>query len=63
MNGVKDKYLDLSNAEMRIKLMTMENEYEAIKNRIKKDLERLDILDEEYVSMKQVLNKRTRGKG
>lgn len=60
---IQDKYLDLSNAEMRIKLLTMENEYEAIKNRIKKDLERMDELDKEYTSMKQVLNKRTRGKG
>ena len=62
MSKINDKYLDMSNAELRIKLMTMENEFEAIKNRIKKDLERLDVLDEEYTSMKQVLNKRTRGK-
>ena len=61
MSDINDKYLDLSNAEIRIKLMTMENEYEAIKNRIKNDLERLDKLDEEYTSMKQVLSKRTRG--
>lgn len=62
MSEIKDNYLDLSNAEIRIKLITMENEYEAIKNRIKNDLERLDVLDKEYASMKQVLSKRTRGK-
>lgn len=62
MGEVADKYLDMSNAEIRIRLTTLENEYEAIKNRIKGDLERLDSLDAEYNSMKQVLNKRTRGK-
>ena len=62
MGEVADKYLDMSNAEIRIRLTTLENEYEAIKNRIKGDLERLDSLDAEYSSMKQVLNKRTRGK-
>ena len=62
MGEVADKYLDMSNAEIRIRLTTLENEYEVIKNRIKGDLERLDSLDAEYNSMKQVLNKRTRGK-
>lgn len=60
---VNDKYLNLSNADIRIKLTTMENEYEAIKLRVKKDLERMQELDKEYVSMKQVLNKRTKGLG
>ena len=59
---MEDKYLNLSNAEIRVKLVSLENEYEAVKNRIRKDLERLDALDEEYISMKQVLNKRTKGK-
>lgn len=63
MAEVKDNYLDLSNAEIRIKLVSMENEYESIKNHIRKDLERLEVLNNEYISMKQVLNKRTRGKG
>ena len=57
-----DKYLDLSNAELKIKLTTMENEYEAIKARIKKDLAKMEELDVEYKSMRDVLNKRTRGK-
>lgn len=60
--ALQDKYLDLSNAELRIKLTTMENEYEAIKARIKKDIERMEQLDKEYVSVKQVLEKRTKGK-
>lgn len=60
---VDDKYLDLSNAEIRVKLVTMENEYEALKIKVKESLERMQKLDEEYIIMKQVLNKRTRGKG
>ena len=63
MSEINDKYLDMSNAELRIKLITIQNEFEAIKNRIKNDLDRLDELDKEYASMRQVLNKRTRGKG
>lgn len=60
---IQDKYLNLSNAELRIKLKNMEDEYEAIKAKITKDLERMKILDKEYISMKQVLNKRTKGRG
>lgn len=63
MNEVKDKYLDLSNADLRIKLKTLENEYEALKVKIIKEVERLAELDNEYVLVKQVLNKRTRGLG
>ena len=59
---MEDKYLDLSNAEIRIKLETMENEYEALKAKIRQSIERMQALDSEYISMKQVLNKRTRGK-
>ena len=60
---IQDKYLNLSNAELRIKLKNMEDEYEAIKAKITKDLERMKFLDKEYISMKQVLNKRTKGRG
>ena len=58
-----DKYLNLSNAEIRVKLVTMENEYEALKIKIKDCIERMDTLNKEFISMKQVLNKRTRGRG
>lgn len=60
---VNDKYLELSNAEIRVKLLTMENEYEALKNKIKECIKRMGELDEEYTSMKNVLNKRTKGLG
>lgn len=63
MGKLNDKYLDLSNAELRVKLVSMENEYEALKIKVKESLERMQKLDEEYIAMKQVLNKRTRGQG
>lgn len=59
---MKDKYLNLSNAEIRVKLTTMEHEYEALKTKIKESLEKMDKLNEEYIAMKQVLNKRTGGR-
>lgn len=62
MKEIKDKYLDFSNAELRVKLVTLENEYEATKTQIKKLVAKMQELDEEYTSVKQVLNKRTRGK-
>lgn len=58
---IKDKYLDLSNAELRVKLLTMENEYEALKTKLKETVERMEKLNEEYISMKQILTKRTGG--
>lgn len=61
MEQLQDKYLNLSNAELRVKLMTMASEYEALKIRIKECLEKMDKLNEEYIAMKQVLKKRTGG--
>ena len=58
---IKDKYLDLSNAELRVKLLTMENEYEALKIKLKETVEKMEKLNDEYIEMKQVLTKRTGG--
>ena len=60
---IHDKFLEYSNAELRIKLLTMENEYEALKSTIRKAMERMQQLSKDYSEMEQVLNKRTRGKG
>ena len=59
---MKDKYLTMSNADMRVKLKTMEHEYEALKIKIKESIEKMDKLNEEYISMKEILNKRTGGR-
>jgi chaperonin cofactor prefoldin len=40
----------------------MENEYEALKNKINVFINRMDELDKEYVKVKKILNKRTKGR-
>ena len=63
MGKIEDKYLDISNADIRVKLLTMENEYEHLKVELKKIIDRMQELDINYSEMKEVLNKRTRGIG
>lgn len=58
----KKDYNNLSNAEIRIKMKELEDEFEATKIKIKTLLEKLGILDEKYLEAKSVLEKRTKGK-
>lgn len=51
----------LSNAEIKIQLKEMEDEYEALKTKIKRNLERMDVLDKKYLQLKEILTKRTKG--
>lgn len=59
---MEDKYLDYSNADLRIKLMTLENEYEALKSKIRENVEKMQKLDNEFITIKEVLKKRTGGR-
>lgn len=59
---MKTNYNLLSNAELNIILHELENEYESVKGKIRLNLERLDVLDKKYIEIKNLLNKRTRGK-
>lgn len=59
---MEDKYLDYSNADLRIKLMTLENEYEALKSKIRESVEKMQKLDAEFITIKEVLRKRTGGR-
>jgi hypothetical protein len=52
----------LSNAELRLLLNSMENEYEALKTTVQRSVEKMDALDKKYVETKELLTKRTRGK-
>ena len=52
----------MSNSELKIKLIEMENEYESIKNKINNLVMRMNELDESYNKVKQILNKRTKGR-
>lgn len=56
------EYNKLSNSELKIFLTEMENEYEALKTKIKQSLERMEILDKKYNDVKKTLEKRTKGK-
>lgn len=56
------RYEMMSNSELKIKLIEMENEYESIKNKINNLVMRMDELDESYNKVKQILNKRTKGR-
>lgn len=55
-------YNKLSNSELKILLIELENEYESLKIKINQSLERMEILDKRYNDIKQTLNKRTKGK-
>ena len=55
-------YEMMSNSELKIKLIEMENEYESIKNKINNLVMRMNELDESYNKVKQILNKRTKGR-
>lgn len=52
----------MSNAEINIFLKEMENEYEALKSQVKTKLERMKVLDKQYITAKNLLLQRTRGK-
>lgn len=52
------KINELSNSEIKIKLVEYENEYEAIKSKIVKHIEKLKELDELYSKCKKELIKR-----
>lgn len=56
------EYNQMSNSELRILLNEMENEYEVLKNKISSDLSKMDNLDKKYIKIKDILNKRTKGK-
>lgn len=52
----------LSNAEIRIKLIELENEYEAKKNKIRDLMYEMSELDKYYTEGKNILDKRTKGR-
>lgn len=51
---------NVSNVDIRNKMLSMSNEYESIKNEINKLIEKLDILDNEYINAQKELDKRTK---
>ena len=55
-------YSIMSNAEIRIKMKEMEDEYEALRKKVKDNVERMDKLDDNYNEARSILEKRTKGK-
>ena len=55
------KYDLMTNAELRVALVEMENEYEALKEKIRKDIEKMSIIDESYLKVTKILSNRTKG--
>lgn len=51
----------LSNSEIKIKLIELENDYEATKNKIRDLVEKMNNLDKAYTTGKTLLDKRTKG--
>jgi uncharacterized coiled-coil DUF342 family protein len=51
---------NISNSEIRTKMISMVNEYESIKNQINKLISKMDTLDIEYDKAKKELEKRTK---
>lgn len=50
----------MSNADIRMKMASMKEEYEAIKNNINKLLSKLDSLDNEYLRAQRELEERSK---
>lgn len=55
------KYEEMSNADITAKLRNYENEYNAIKIKVAKMVDRLKELDTEYILANKELNKRRGG--
>ena len=56
------RYEMMSNSELKIKLIEMENEYENLKVKMNILVNRMEELDNTYVKVKKILNKRTKGR-
>lgn len=52
---------NLSNAEIRIKMKTLENEFTSIQNEVSNLLHKMSMLDSQYIELQNLLNKRTKG--
>lgn len=55
-----EKWNEMSNTEIRMKMENMKMEYNVIKNQINKLLDKLDNLDNEYIKGYKELEKRSK---
>ena len=52
------KLNEMSNSELKLKLLSYENEFEVLKNKIEKHITRMNELDKEYNKIQTELKKR-----
>lgn len=62
MSENKLKYSEMSNAELKLKLVTMENEYEVLKKTLNDLISKMYEMDIEYNKINDIYIKRTRGR-
>lgn len=62
MSESKLKYSEMSNAELKLKLVTMENEYEVLKKTLNDLISKMYEMDIEYNKINDIYKKRTRGR-
>jgi hypothetical protein len=55
-----EKWNEMSNTEIRMKMENMKMEYDVIKNQINRLLDKLDNLDNEYIKGYKELEKRSK---
>mgnify|MGYP003488499680 CR=1 FL=1 len=52
---------NLSNAEIRVQMKTLEHEYQAHQNKLQEIINHLEKLNKKYLTLNEILNKRSKG--
>ena len=55
------KYQNFSNAELNLKMKSLENEYESTKHKILELIEKMEKLDSEYIEAQAEVENRNKG--
>lgn len=55
------KYQNFTNAELNLKMKSLENEYESTKHKILELIEKMEKLDSEYIEAKGEVENRNKG--
>ena len=55
------KYQNFTNAELNLKMKSLENEYESTKHKILELIEKMEKLDSEYIEAKAEVENRNKG--
>ena len=58
---MNNKYKNMSNGEIKIEMINLENKYESIKAKIMELMAEMKSLDDEYIEAKKELDNRNKG--